>query len=163
MTLRLLTAADIIQFKGLRLQSLRETPKSYLHIYDEEASRPNQFYSGFIENNRIVGAFDNDALVGFAIMSFHSPIKHRHKCLLWGAYVKPDYRSNGIGKQMRLFLFEIAKELGMSHCLSSIVADNPASLAMHEGVGYEKMYVEKKGLMHRDGTYSDIIHLIKWF
>lgn len=166
MKLRLLIENDWRSFKELRLQGLKETPKSYMHIYDEEVSRPNQYHVNFIENNYIVGAFDDscmpEVLVGFAIMSLHGAIKQRHKCTIWGAYVKPAYRSKGIGKEMRLFLFNEAKTLGMSHCISAIVDDNPASLAMHEGVGYEKMYVEKNGIHHRDGSFSNVIHLIKW-
>jgi L-amino acid N-acyltransferase YncA len=114
-----------------------------------------------IENNYVVGAFNDEELIGFAFMSLYGTIKQRHKCSIWGAFVKPEYRSKSVGKNMRLFLFEEAKKLNMTHCISSIAADNPASLAMHTGVGYEIMYVESKGLKHRDDTFSDIIHLIK--
>lgn len=163
MKLRLLEKADMPEFRELRLMGLKEHPKVYMHIHDEEANRPDAYWESMINHNKIVGTFDdNDVLMAFAIMSSYGGIKQRHKCMLWGAYVKPEARNQAVGKNMRLHLFEEAKKLGMTHCISSIVAGNPASLAMHEGVGYEVMYTEEKGIKHRDDSYSDIIHLIKW-
>jgi L-amino acid N-acyltransferase YncA len=162
MKLRFLETPDMPAFRELRLEGLKNHPTSYMHIHDEEKQRPDAYHEGMITQNRVIGAFDDNALVGFAFMSPFGAIKQRHKCQLWGAYVKPEYRDHGIGKDMRLALFEHAKTLGMTHCLSSIVDGNPASLAMHEGVGYEKMYTEKFGLRHRDGSFSDIIHLVKY-
>lgn len=162
MKLRLLDESDMPAFRELRLQALKEHPMMYMHIHDEEQKRPDAYWESMIKYSKIIGTFDGDTMVAFAIMSPYGGIKQRHKCMIWGAYVTPEARNQAIGKNMRLKLFDEARALDMTHCISSIVAGNPASLAMHEAVGYEVMYTEKKGIKHRDDSYSDVIHLIKW-
>ena len=161
MKLRYLTEDDFAEFKELRLEGLKSHPKSYMHIYDEESKRPDVYWKNMLKSNWIIGATKKKQLVGFAIMTPCDGIKQRHKATVWGAYVKEEFRNGGIGKSMRLELFEKAKTYGMTHVTSAIVGDNPASLGMHLSVGYEQMYIEKRGLRHRDNTYSDIIHLIR--
>lgn len=162
MNLRFLTVDDMPAFRSLRMQALKETPLSYMHIHDEEIQKPDAYHENMLKFNKVMGAFDEDVLVAFAFMSPFGATKQRHKCSIWGAYVKTEYRNQGVGKDMRRALFTHAKEAGIEYCLSSIVSGNDASLGMHTSLGYEVMYTEKHGLKHRDGSYSDIIHLVKW-
>lgn len=160
-TLRRVTMEDLDAFQELRLEALQKHPQAYGHTYEEESLRPRQYYGLFIRSNVVMGAFANGTLIGFTVLSRFEMQKMAHKGQVWGAYVKPEFRNMELAKRMRLRLFDIAKTMGMRVCLSSIFASNAAALQVHQAVGYEEMYREKDGVRHADGTFDDVIHLVK--
>ena len=162
LTLRRLVAEDVDAFRALRLKALSEHPRAYLQTYDDENVRPRAFHAHMVENNIIMGAFLGYLFIGYTILSLNQHAKMKHKGMVWGAYVRPAYRNYDLGKQMRLRLFEVAKEIGLTMCTSSIIANNDAALKVHQAVGYLEMFREKDGVRHLDGTFDDLIHLVKY-
>jgi GNAT superfamily N-acetyltransferase len=167
-TLRRLTVENVDAFRALRLRALREHPRAYLQTFDEESDRPRRFHEYMIETNIILGAFQTnevvgiEVLIGYTILTPNQMAKTKHKGIVWGAYVTPEHRHENLAQQMRLRLFEIAKSLGLKYCNSSIVANNPAALAVHRAVGYVEMFRETNGVRHADGSFDDVIHLVKY-
>lgn len=152
---------DLIQFRKLRLTALETHPTEYLHLYSYESSTLENHHRNMLKNNKVVGVFDDTNLIAFTFLTLGQYKKHEHKCTVWGAYVNPEYRSKGLGKKMRLFLFDYAKNLELKYVVSSIMASSKASLAMHKSLGYYKTYVEKSGIKQLDGTFTDIIYFRK--
>ena len=167
-TLRRLKAEDVDAFRAMRLRALRDHPRAYMQTFEEENVRPRKFHEFMVENNIIMGAFHENTvvgvttLVGYTILSLNGLTKTKHKGIVWGAYVLPEHRYKDLAKDMRLRLFEIAKEIGLTACTSSIVANNPAALKVHQGVGYIEMFREKDAVQHADGSFDDVIHLVKY-
>ena len=167
-TFRRLTSDNVDAFRALRMRALRDHPRAYLQTYEEESLRQRKFHEVMVESNIVMGAFEtNDTvgveiLIGYTIMSLNQMNKTKHKCSIWGAYVLPEHRYKDLAKKMRLRLFEVAKGMGLKYCTSSIVANNPAALRVHLGVGYIEMFRETDGVRHADGSFDDVIHLVKY-
>lgn len=159
--LRRLMPTETTAFRALRLRALREHPRVYTQTYEEEVARPEKFHTYMINAHIVMGVFIDEMLVGYTILSGNQG-KMRHKGTVWGAYVLPEYRDLDLAKQMRLRLFEVAKRLGMKYCTSSIVADNAAAVQVHAAVGYVEAWREKDGVQHADGTFDDVLHLVKY-
>ena len=161
-TLRRITQAATAMFREMRLHALQQHPRAYAQTYEEEYRQPLQAFGQFLQNNVVMGAFDGDLLVGYTILSPNRQPKLMHKATVWGAYVRPQYRDKQLAQRMRLRLFELAQAMGLRYCQSSIVASNAAALQVHMAVGYEEVYREKDGVRHLDGTFDDVIHLVKY-
>ncbi len=160
--LKRLVASDVDSFRELRMIALKNHPKVYLQVFEEESTRPRNFHVGMINDNIIVGAFYDGVLIAYTFLTVMPYTKLKHKGHVWGAYVKPEYRNHSLGKKMREWLFDEGRRIGLMSCHSSIVASNAATLAMHKAVGYIEMYTEKDGIKHPDGSYDDLIHLVKY-
>lgn len=158
--IRRLELKDLTPFRELRLTALRNHARVYLHNYEEEQKLPN-YHNYLITNNFVMGAFLDDVLVGYTIMTGNAQPKLAHKATVWGAYVMPEHRSMDLATKLRERLFELAKKLGIKAIASSIVASNPAAIALHRSVGYVEMYREKDGMRQADGSYDEVIHLVK--
>jgi L-amino acid N-acyltransferase YncA len=161
-TLRRITPEEAAIFRHLRLQALQMHPRAYAQSFDEECTQPPQAFAQFLRGNVVMGAYDNDLLVGYTILTPFRQAKVAHKGTVWGAYVRPKYRDMQLAQRMRLRLFEIGRSMGMRYCQSSIMASNEAALHVHMAVGYQEVYREKEGVRHFDGTFEDVIHLVKY-
>jgi L-amino acid N-acyltransferase YncA len=156
------TPEEAARFRELRLQALQQHPRAYAQTYDEESHQPDHAFAQFVTANVVLGAYADGTLIGFTILTPFRQSKLSHKGMVWGAYVQPSYRDMQLAQGMRLRLFEIAKGMGLRYVVSSIFASNAAALQVHKAVGYEETYVEKDGARHLDGTFEDIVHLVRY-
>ena len=161
-TLRRVTVEEAGCFRELRLQALQQHPRAYAQTYDEECHQPEGAFAQFLNVNIVLGAYVDNRLIGFTVLTPFRQSKLKHKGMVWGAFVLPEFRDMRLAQQMRLRLFEIAKAAGLRYVVSSIFAGNTAALQVHKAVGYEQTYVEKDGARHLDGTFEDIIHLVRY-
>lgn len=62
-------------------------------------------------------------------------------------YVRSDCRGSGIGKALMMALIDRARAIGKHVMVAGITADNAASIAMHEALGFQQV-----GLLPQVGT-----------
>ena len=96
-SIRPLDPSDAQAFQRLRLEGLENSPEAFASSYEEEVSLPIETVSARIPSsgpNVIFGAFDEGRLVGVAGFAVHDRMKARHKGVMWGVYVKPEWRGH---------------------------------------------------------------------
>jgi L-amino acid N-acyltransferase YncA len=74
------------------------------------------------------------------------------------AYVGADAQRHGIARALYSALFEILALQGYRNAYAGITLPNPASVAMHEAMGFERV-----GVYHRVGYKMDKWHDVAWF
>ena len=104
--IRSLTSKDAAAFQALRLRSLRESPEAFGSSYDEEVSRPlsavgERLDPALAPHARVVfGAFADGNMIGVIGCVQESRMKSRHKAVVWGTYVTPEARGQGVGRAL---------------------------------------------------------------
>lgn len=74
------------------------------------------------------------------------------------AYVSTDSQRRGIARALYTALFEILALQGYRNAYAGITLPNPASVAMHEAMGFEQV-----GIYHRVGYKMNKWHDVAWF
>jgi phosphinothricin acetyltransferase len=74
------------------------------------------------------------------------------------AYVREDAQRRGIARALYTALFEILALQGYRNAYAGITLPNPASVAMHEAMGFEQV-----GVYHRVGYKFGKWHDVAWF
>lgn len=83
-------------------------------------------------------------------------MKFRHKGFIWGMYVKPDYRSQGIGKKLILKAIELAKNNSeLDQINLSVVVRNTEVKKLYESIGFRVYGKEIRALKHNDIYYDE--------
>jgi phosphinothricin acetyltransferase len=99
-------------------------------------------------------AEDEERVVGYA---YASPVKDR-AAYQWSVevaiYVAPDSRRRGIGRALYLALFRCLAGQGFVNAVGVIALPNPASIALHEALGFEKI-AHLKGIGFKLGAWHD--------
>jgi phosphinothricin acetyltransferase len=75
-------------------------------------------------------------------------------------YVAPEARGQGLGREMLTHLMREAKRLGYHYMEGGVFAHNPASLALHESLGFERMGT-KRQVANLDGHWADVVLMVK--
>jgi GNAT superfamily N-acetyltransferase len=116
--IRFLTSQDVVAYRELRLQALRESPTAFASSFEQEACLNVTDFAKRLSthdnlNSGIFGAFDeSDRLIGMLGFSRENRPKRAHIGNLWSMYVLPQFRRRGVGAALLDSALSHARKLG---------------------------------------------------
>ena len=154
--MRKLLASDLQSFKQLRLEALQTNPESFGSHYARELAFTDQDFAARIEANEqkfMLGAFDGKLLV--AIVGFY---KVEDIGNIWGVFTTPEYRGQGISKQMMGEIIDIANaDINMHKIQLGVTSESAAALGLYKAVGFETYSIEADAITHGEFSMCEIL------
>jgi RimJ/RimL family protein N-acetyltransferase len=152
-----LTPSDAQAFRELRLEALSSHPEAFSSSYEEESPRSLEEFQARIPSsgpNAIFGAFADGRLVGMAGFVIYDRPKARHKGLMWGVFVKPEWRKQRVGKALVQSVIDRASR----HVImleAAVVLTNESARRTYHGLGFKPYGVEPKAIRVGDIFYDE--------
>ncbi len=155
-SIRLLDGGDAECFQALRLHGLRSAPEAFGSSYEDEAGQSiNDVRLRLVDRpNAVFGAFADERLVGVAGFAVNSKLKQRHKGLLWGVYVDPEWRGHALGKRLTQAVIDYAR-LHVDTLHATVMAANISARTLYLRLGFTVYGFEKDALRIGDQSYDD--------
>ncbi len=159
-TVRRLGASDAAAYREIRLESLRDAPDAYGSVYADWADAPMQTFADRRQSAFVVGAFDNGALVGLAVMDREKGGNTRHRALLTAVYVRPAARGKGLTMAMMEAIAAHAVAEGILQLELHVVVTNAAAIRAYEAAGFERAGLCPRAIMSR-GRFADELLMVR--
>lgn len=153
MEIKLLTKNDLKSWKKLRLLALQDSPESFVSSYEEECYYTKKDRENGLEKSDIFGAFINGILVGSAGFYSLTTLKTKHRGVLFGMYIMPEYRSQGVASALVQAVIAHAKPRVLQIHLMCTV-DNLSALRLYEKHGF-KTYGTEPNALNVVGQFFD--------
>jgi ribosomal protein S18 acetylase RimI-like enzyme len=159
MTIRVLAESDAPIYQELRLNALKTNPEAFGSTYEREIQFSIDTVVERIKPSKdkfVLGSFDKGgSLFGTVTFVRESNIKTAHKGNVFGMYVAPEVRGQGIGKALILELIKKVKECeGVEQINLTVEHNNKYAKKLYESVGFEAYGTERKSLKF-NGQYFD--------
>jgi ribosomal protein S18 acetylase RimI-like enzyme len=167
MQIRVLTRADVSAFQQLRRERLEREPRAFAESLTEHDSTTTEAIAKRLElsslDNFVIGAFSpSGQMVGMMGFARNLREKSRHKGLIWGVFVQPEWRNQGVARAMLAELIERVKaNPGVEKINLTVSADQTAAKRLYRSMGFEVSGQEKHALKV-DGQYVDEDHMVLW-
>jgi len=166
MIIRPLQASDADAYRALRLFALEESPASFgasreeiSVVASEEIERQLEEAS---KEGGILGAFEDRELIGLACLSRCEGLKERHKAWIWGVFVQPERRRQGVGSALLGQLLQKAAVMeGLLLVKLTLEASNRPARALYHQFGFERFGTEPLAL-NINGNLYDEDYMFLW-
>lgn len=163
MHIRRLTPEDLSAFRALRLAALREEPTAFGASHEEEIALPPDTMAARLAahpDQGVWGAFDGARLLGIVALRREQALKLRHKGMIFGMYVAPEARGQGIGRALLLQALELARSVpGLLQVNLSVNAGNRQAISLYESLGFET-FGREPGAMKIGEVLHDELHMV---
>lgn len=164
---RILGPDDVELFQRLRLCGLLDVPEAFGTTYEEDRVLPLDVVAERLRSVRaptgraVVGAFHDRTLVGFAGCIQSPKRKSRHTAEVWGTYVAPKARGQGVGRRLlEALIDEVQRWDGVERLTLSVVERAEAACRLYTALGFEPFGREPDAF--RQGTTRDVaLHLVR--
>ena len=154
--LRRLAPADAALYRDIRLEALANSPDAFASTVEVERERPLDWFASRLADAYVLGAFSGSLLAGIAGFYVQPGPKHAHKGMLWGMYVRPDFRSAGIGRMLVEAIVDHAR-LHVELPQLFVVSDNLPARRLYQSLGFVEYGIELHATKYRGQYHDDVL------
>ncbi len=162
--IRVITEADVDAFRALRLRALGEEPEAFGASTEDFATTPLSDVAEHLQaadDAFVLGAFVPD-LVGMVGFVREHGQKRMHKGFIWGMYVAPEARGQGVGRALMMEALARAVRMpGLEQIHLGVVATNAAAGSLYRSLGFTVYGAERHALKLGD-RYVDEELMVRW-
>lgn len=143
LSVRPLACDDLANYHALRLRGLEECPEAFgesaAHFRTTTVSElANRFHCSADRGGFTLGAFDGqERPFGVVSIGRLSGEKMEHRLGLWGMYVSPEYRGQGIGRRLAIGAIGRARALPDAEQIHlAVVTSNTPAVGLYRSLGF---------------------------
>ncbi len=158
--IRRLGPGDAEAFFALRLRCMHDAAAQFRSAPEDVKREGLALWQARLasDDERIVGVFDGDVLIGIGGIVREPRVKLRHKALLFGMFVIDEAAGHGLGRAIVDALIAEARGFVSSLHLT-LMADNDRARILYDRCGFS-VYGREPGSVLRNGVAED--ELLMW-
>jgi ribosomal protein S18 acetylase RimI-like enzyme len=157
--IRNLEPKDATDFKNLRIYAMQESPRSFGSSVQDEQNRSLEQIQTMLSSHPSfgLGVFDTDKLIGLARCECSNRIKTRHKADIYGVYIHPNYRGQGLARRLLEQLILQAKAInGLETLLLAVSEHNAPARGLYQSLGFLEWGKEPDALRFEGESLSEV-------
>ena len=147
------------------LTSVREIYNHYVHtstctfqLDPDTATEREAWFANRDSAHPVVVIEEAGAVIGWAALSAWKERAAYARSVEASVYVHPDHHRRGLGRALLLDLIARARDLGHHVVIGGACTEHPASIALQEAVGFERVaWFREVG--YKFGRWLDVIYL----
>lgn len=146
------------------LLGYEESSNAFTSSPRERAGLPLSWWQGRLDDigqpsSSVFGAFRESVLAGATGISRNGGDKTRHKAKLFGMYVHPQFRGQGLGAQLLDEALEFARsDPRLIEVQLTVTTCNLSALRLYEDAGFTQYGIEPRAISS-PGGFLDKIHM----
>jgi len=151
------TLADLMPYRGLRLDALLDSPTAFSADYELNLNQPMSFWESRVQpdaQGRLFFAEHASQLIGMTGVRLGESPKTKHGAYIWGVYVRPKWRGLHIAEVLIETCINWARMQQVDIVKLGVMTNNTSAVRCYERCGFTIYGTEPRGILH-EGNYYD--------
>ena len=157
--IRQLKREDAENFREIRLSGLKKNPEMFGSTYEVESQKPIELFIECIEKSVIWGAYHAGQIIGVIIFLQDTSLKSAHKANIYGFYVEPQFRNQGVATHLLHAVIDFAKQ-HVEQILLSVASNNEAAIHLYKKNGFQIYGIEPRALKNKSNYQDDLLMIL---
>jgi GNAT superfamily N-acetyltransferase len=160
--IRRLCPEDVVSLIALRREALENHPLAFAASIEDDRGLSPEFVGTVLADHEqaVFGHFEGTRLTGMVGVLRGAGVKRRHKAQVWGMYVAPLARQQGVGRALLDAAIAQARSWpGVSQVHLSVTDPAVAARRLYEAAGFRSWGREPRALQW-EGRCVDEFHLV---
>jgi len=136
----------------------RGSDTSSATTYEEEAKRTVEEIEARIQRTGtqvVFGAFIDTKLVGIAGLRREPLDQVKHKAILWGVFIGPDRRREGLARKLFARVLSFARDEGVLQIQLCVNAENVRARGLYRSLGFKPFGLEPRAMRAGDKYFDE--------
>ncbi|WP_373354001.1 N-acetyltransferase family protein [Pseudoroseicyclus sp. CXY001] len=159
-TVRKLGPADVIAYRHVRLEALREHPAAFGTTFADMANAPHAAFAERLEQAAIFGLYTAHGLEGLMCLARERGSNTRHRATITQVYLREKLRGQGGAAMLLEALVTEAEATGIRQLELTVAEDNRTAHDFYARHGFTRIGVIPRAL-RIDGAYVDEILMMR--
>jgi phosphinothricin acetyltransferase len=125
--------------------------------FEQTVPSREEFFNARVPSPRLVAREEAGEVVGWAALSPTSSRPVYRGVAEVSIYVDPAFARRGVGGALLSALIEASESAGFWTLQAGVFPENVASIALHEGCGFELVGVSRRVGQMADGRWRDVV------
>lgn len=161
MAIELLNPSNAGAYRRLMLEAYALHPQAFVSNLSNREKLPLSWWEGQLDDEltALFGAFVGGQLAGIIGLAFEPWDDAQHKATLFGLYVPPAFRRQGVGERLVQAVLSLAEEAPEVKVIElTVSANSQAARALYQRCGFEQSGLEDSAIRVGD-DYFDRVHM----
>lgn len=132
---------DVHDFRQIRLSALKNNPEMFASTYAIEAEKPFEIFAQVIIEMTVFGAYHENSIMGMLIFHQEKSVDHHlktsHTAHLYGFFVEPRFRGQGIATQLLHTVLNYAQDK-VKQIQLTVIATNLPAIQLYKKCGFQQ-------------------------
>ena len=155
MKIRTASVADAEAIAAIYAPIVNETAISFEWMPPTAEEFRERIIKTLTEYAWLVATDDADQITGYVFANSHKEPVSYHWSVNTSVYIRADSRGRGIGRALYTELFRQLVLLGYHRAFAGVALPNPASIALHESLGFKLVGIYKN-VGFKFGAWRDV-------
>jgi ribosomal protein S18 acetylase RimI-like enzyme len=153
---RRVTPADATLYRSIRLEALQRNAEAFASSFESEDAQPDSWFAERLATSEVFGAWHGTDLVGVVGFRVQPGLKTAHKGVMWGMYVRSDFRNTGTSRRLVEAIIDIASAR-VEILQLEVLQDNVAARRLYESFGFVEYGLEINALKQNGVYYNELL------
>jgi RimJ/RimL family protein N-acetyltransferase len=161
-TIRRLGMAYAAAYRELRLEGLRSRPEAFGAAWEEEVTRPLDWFAERLERNAVLGGSlpGGPALAGTVGLVVPEAAKMRHRGTVMGMFVRPEAEGTGLATALIARLLDHAAQV-VEEVHLTVGASNTKAVRLYARAGFRQYALVERGLKVGEDYHDELLMALK--
>jgi RimJ/RimL family protein N-acetyltransferase len=158
--IRRATLEDAAALRELRLEALQNRPEAFGSDYEKESRQPLAQTEDSLRDEMNLAIFIATAeskLIGMTGIGKYRHTKLKHGAFVWGVYVQPAWRGQGVSQQIMQACIQWGREHGLQFIKLAVINTNAPAINSYLRSGFRVYGVDPRVILYNDIYYDELL------